>query len=285
MRWIHAVLVYHALINNFAQLTTTRLWSSGHSWRSAHSVGECWRSIPPDGRDLWCIRECLSHFVCLATNMQVLRHRNAETFIIFRNSTPLCMSIFDWASNRELPSVRSASILVAILACSIAYSLSDFLLRPRLHAAAWHWSSASTVFSSRAAWTRSKCRTTGRGFLPEFQELFFITCKTVYDGVWPAVHTRTNGIFLGLSCVARSVCRILLSRAGGNFRPPTLRCRATCASSSRSASSRDLESMRRPWDCNVDPLARVWVHAQAGAFTECVRRIRRAIITSQYANP
>jgi GDP-mannose transporter len=55
-----------------------------------------------------------------AANIKVLVYSNVETFITFRSSTPLVLSVFDYLFlGRKLPGGRSIfSILLLILSCS-----------------------------------------------------------------------------------------------------------------------------------------------------------------------
>jgi hypothetical protein len=55
-----------------------------------------------------------------AANIKVLVYSNVETFITFRSSTPLVLSVFDYLFlGRKLPGGRSIfSILLLIMSCS-----------------------------------------------------------------------------------------------------------------------------------------------------------------------
>ena len=51
--------------------------------------------------------------------------RNVETFIIFRASTPLVVSVLDVLFlGRQLPDLRSAFCLLALLLCAAGYALT-----------------------------------------------------------------------------------------------------------------------------------------------------------------
>jgi len=59
-------------------------------------------------------------------NMKTLQYANVETFIIFRLSTPLFISIADYVwLGREWPSFRSWISLGLIFLCATAYALTD----------------------------------------------------------------------------------------------------------------------------------------------------------------
>ena len=62
----------------------------------------------------------------LFSNLKILENANVETFIIFRNSTPIVISVLDWMFlNRELPSLRSFVSILGMFLSSVGYSLTD----------------------------------------------------------------------------------------------------------------------------------------------------------------
>ena len=62
----------------------------------------------------------------LFANMKVLQFCNVDTFIAFRASTPLLISIADYLFlDRELPSLRSVAALVGLLVGTVGYVLTD----------------------------------------------------------------------------------------------------------------------------------------------------------------
>eukprot|EP00198_Chlamydomonas_reinhardtii_P010179 XP_001699516.1 solute carrier protein [Chlamydomonas reinhardtii] len=59
-------------------------------------------------------------------NIKVLQHANVETFITFRSSTPLILSVCDYLFlGRMLPSARSWGALLVLLGGSLGYVMSD----------------------------------------------------------------------------------------------------------------------------------------------------------------
>lgn len=59
-------------------------------------------------------------------NIKTLQYSNVETFIVFRASTPLIVSLCDYLFlNRELPSTQSWLALIGVLCCAITYVLTD----------------------------------------------------------------------------------------------------------------------------------------------------------------
>ena len=58
--------------------------------------------------------------------MKTLQYANVETFIVFRCSTPIIISVADWLFlGRELPSLASWGSLVGLLAGAIGYATTD----------------------------------------------------------------------------------------------------------------------------------------------------------------
>mmetsp|Transcript_13554 Transcript_13554/g.19145 ORF Transcript_13554/g.19145 Transcript_13554/m.19145 type:complete len:312 (-) Transcript_13554:254-1189(-) len=59
-------------------------------------------------------------------NIKSLQYANVETFMVFRFSTPLCISIADYVFlGRQLPSRRSWMCLIALLVGAIGYASTD----------------------------------------------------------------------------------------------------------------------------------------------------------------
>jgi GDP-mannose transporter len=62
----------------------------------------------------------------LFSNIKVLQYANVETFIVFRASTPLLISVADYVwMDRELPNKRSVVCLLVILMGAVLYVKSD----------------------------------------------------------------------------------------------------------------------------------------------------------------
>ena len=63
---------------------------------------------------------------CIFANIKTLQFANVETFIVFRASTPLIIGITEWAlMGRELPNMRSAVAMLALVAGAFAYVYTD----------------------------------------------------------------------------------------------------------------------------------------------------------------
>ncbi|GLC45730.1 hypothetical protein PLESTF_000598600 [Pleodorina starrii] len=72
----------------------------------------------------------------LMANIKVLQNANVETFITFRSSTPLVLSLCDYVwLGRSMPSARSWSCLVVLLVGSVGYVLVDADFK--IHAYYW----------------------------------------------------------------------------------------------------------------------------------------------------
>ena len=75
------------------------------------------------------------------TNIKSLEHANVETFMIFRFSTPLCVSVCDYLFlGRHLPSSRSWLSLLALLVGAVGYGTTDsaFVVKGYLFCGLWH---------------------------------------------------------------------------------------------------------------------------------------------------
>jgi GDP-mannose transporter len=91
------------------------------------------------------------------TNMKTLQYANIETFVIFRSSTPIVISIFDWMClGRALPSLRSWASLAFILVGAIGYVMTDadFEVRGYAWVAIWY-----VVFTFDQVYIKYACDT------------------------------------------------------------------------------------------------------------------------------
>mmetsp|Transcript_8268 Transcript_8268/g.24641 ORF Transcript_8268/g.24641 Transcript_8268/m.24641 type:complete len:328 (-) Transcript_8268:41-1024(-) len=76
------------------------------------------------------------------TNIKSLEHANVETFMIFRFSTPLCVSVCDYLFlGRHLPSSRSWLSLLALLVGAVGYGTTDsaFVVKGYLFCGLWYF--------------------------------------------------------------------------------------------------------------------------------------------------
>ena len=90
------------------------------SWLVVKACGLC-GCIVVDGLELTKLRQfffvSLAFLACVYANIKTLQFANVETFIVFRASTPIVISLCDWLFlGRELPDRRSACALLGLLA-------------------------------------------------------------------------------------------------------------------------------------------------------------------------
>ena len=68
----------------------------------------------------------LAFLACLFANIKTLQFANVETFIVFRASTPLLISLADFCFlGRELPSCKSFMCLISLVAAAAGYAMTD----------------------------------------------------------------------------------------------------------------------------------------------------------------
>lgn len=68
----------------------------------------------------------LTFLAALYSNVKILQYANVETFIVFRSSTPVFISILDYLFlGRELPSRSSRTSLVCLFLGALAYAYTD----------------------------------------------------------------------------------------------------------------------------------------------------------------
>ena len=114
--------------------STTALWLAGKLGlikMSPVSVGMMLRFAPA----------ALVFVGTIFTNIKTLQYSNVETLIVFRASTPLAVSVFDFlVLDRELPSARSVFSLVGIMCGAFVYVLFDngFEVRGYVWVALWY---------------------------------------------------------------------------------------------------------------------------------------------------
>lgn len=84
----------------------------------------------------------LAFLAAVFANVKTLQFANVETFIVFRASTPLTVSICEWLClGRELPNLRSTLCLVVLLAGAAAYVLTDahFVVHGYIWVGVWYF--------------------------------------------------------------------------------------------------------------------------------------------------
>ena len=78
---------------------------------------------------------------CIYTNIKTLQYANVETFIVFRASTPLLIGVCEWAiMGRELPNLRSALAMLALVVGACGYVLFDasFVVHGYIWVGVWY---------------------------------------------------------------------------------------------------------------------------------------------------
>lgn len=83
----------------------------------------------------------LAFLAAVFANIKTLQYANVETFVVFRASTPLTISICDWLClGRELPGARSAICLVVLLFAAGAYVATDahFVFKGYIWVGVWY---------------------------------------------------------------------------------------------------------------------------------------------------
>lgn len=99
--------------------TTAAVWLSGRLGWLEHDRLE-WRKVKAFGL------VPLAFVAAVFTNMKTLQYANIETFVVFRSSTPLVISILDWGFlGRTMPTLRSWASLFFIFAGAAGYVLTD----------------------------------------------------------------------------------------------------------------------------------------------------------------
>lgn len=88
-----------------------------------------------------------SFLATLFSNAKVLQFSNVETFITFRSSTPLILCLCDYAFlGRHLPSARSFTCLIGLVASSAGYALVDHGFDIRAYSWLGVWFVSFTVY-------------------------------------------------------------------------------------------------------------------------------------------
>jgi GDP-mannose transporter len=154
----------------------------------------------------------------LYANIQVLSYSNVETFITFRSSTPLVLSIFDYVFlGRELPGGRSIFSLVLLVTSCAGYTWFDqgFKLQAYSWLLVWF-----VFFTFEACYVKHMCDTVkmsnwGRVYYTNvlaglFLALVFPFCSHEHAAMAAAGFTGPQIFTLALSCLVG----VAMSHAG-----------------------------------------------------------------------
>jgi GDP-mannose transporter len=144
----------------------------------------------------------------LYANIKVLMYSNVETFITFRSSTPLVLSLFDYIFlGRELPGGRSVFSLVLLLLSCAGYTYFDqgFKLQAYSWLCVWY-----CFFLFEACYVKYTCDTVimtnwGRVYYTNFLSSLallavFPFCKGEHKLLKSYVFTTPQVILLVMSC-------------------------------------------------------------------------------------
>jgi solute carrier family 35 protein len=112
-------------------ILTLQLFSCAVSVRAAGAAGYCvvdeleWGKIRAFGT------ASFTFVILIFTNIKTLQHANVETFIVFRTSTPVLISVGEWMFlGRELPTARNWVCLVLLVGGASAYVATDQAFDP-----------------------------------------------------------------------------------------------------------------------------------------------------------
>jgi solute carrier family 35 len=153
-----------------------------------------------------------------AANIKVLVYSNVETFITFRSSTPLVLSVAEWALlGRELPRGRSIGAILLLMASCVGYTLNDagFKLQAYTWLCVWY-----VFFLFEACYVKHVCDTVsmtnwGRVYYTNFLSccalvLVFPFCRGEHALLRTVSVSGPQAALLLLSCII-GVC---MSHAG-----------------------------------------------------------------------
>lgn len=114
------------------------------SWIAVKLCGLCgcivvdeleWKKV----KQFWMVS--VAFLACVYANIKTLQFANVETFVVFRASTPLFISLCDWLFlGRELPDRMSTVALLGLLGCATGYVLTDasFHIKGYIWVAVWY---------------------------------------------------------------------------------------------------------------------------------------------------
>eukprot|EP00899_Mesostigma_viride_P014674 jgi/Mesvir1/23207/Mv22669-RA.1 len=118
-------------------------------------------------------------------NIKILQYANVETFIVFRSSTPLVISVLDYLFlGRQLPSLRSCASLTVILLGSIGYVVTDaqFYLTAYFWVVAWLVIFCFDQIFIKHVVDNVEMTNWGRVFYTNFLALFPLLLVGILDG-------------------------------------------------------------------------------------------------------
>jgi GDP-mannose transporter len=161
------------------------------------------------------------------TNIKTLQYANVETFIVFRSSTPVLISVADYLFlGRELPSSRSWMSLLGLVCGAMAYVMTDhaYQVHGYFWVCVWYLVfSFDQIYIKHAVDTVKMESNWGRVYYTNLLSCIPLILHGLWFGNdWPALDSFTpaSSAALGVSCllgVAMSyfafLCRKLVSAA------------------------------------------------------------------------
>jgi len=115
-------------IHQFPFPFTLLLLQLATSWFVMAVLGLCYLDVTPCSLDIlkrfWPVP--IAFLGTLFAGLKAVQFANVETFIVFRATTPLMLSMAEWLFlGRQLPNMRSAFCLMLMLGASVGYTLTD----------------------------------------------------------------------------------------------------------------------------------------------------------------
>ena len=115
-------------IHQFPFPFTLLLLQLATSWFVMAVLGLCYLDVTPCSLDIlkkfWPVP--IAFLGTLFAGLKAVQYANVETFIVFRATTPLMLSMAEWLFlGRQLPNMRSAFCLMLMLGASVGYTLTD----------------------------------------------------------------------------------------------------------------------------------------------------------------
>jgi len=142
------------------------------------------------------------------TNIRTLQYANVETFIVFRASTPILVSVFDWIFlGRELPGFQSSLCLLGLLLGACGYVLCDKNFEVKGYVWVIVWYSVfcfDQIYLKHAADTVKMKSNWGKVYYSNLLAcvpLVFLSLGNQETEVFDSTITLTAVLAVGLSCI------------------------------------------------------------------------------------
>lgn len=186
----------------FCQLFASALFTGGLGSAGVISVDKLEMSKV---RRFWVVP--VAFLGTIFANIKILQHANVETFIVFRASTPLLISVADYLFlGRELPTARSWMCLLALLGGAVFYVMNDTFFKVDAYMWAVMW---FAIFSFDQIYIKHKVDTVkmstwGRVYYTNAIATPIIFLVMMLTGeiqvLWTFAWTFSSLLWLTLSC-------------------------------------------------------------------------------------